>query len=245
MKKLVLLVGIMMVMSAVVPSIRGNNALTSNDVGKMVNDNVTFSNSTLSVPDAVDLGLSVKWASFNLGATKPEEYGDYYAWGETEPYYLSLDPVVWKDGKSSGYDKYSYIWCTPEIPVTFTKYPESGKCVLDLEDDAAYMTLKGNWRMPTNEEFIELITQCDWIQTSMNGIKGRRVIGPNGNSIFFPATGMYFGRRNDFRGKRGDYWSSSGGGIVANSMSFFTGNGSKTGTSPWHGLAIRPVYDDK
>ena len=64
-------------------------------------------------PDAIDLGLpsGLKWASFNLGASAPEEYGDYYAWGETEPYYNSQDALIWKEGKESGYSWASYKWC--------------------------------------------------------------------------------------------------------------------------------------
>ena len=114
----------------------------------------------IGTPVAVDLGLSVKWAWFNLGASLPEEYGDYYAWGETEPYYSSLDPLTWKDGKEAGYYWLSYKWCMGSGD-TMTKYcTEStytygyngftdGKTVLNLEDDAAHVNLGGKWRMPT------------------------------------------------------------------------------------------------
>ena len=172
------------------------------------------------VPEAIDLGLpsGIKWASFNIGASKPEEYGDHYAWGETEPYYSSQDPLTWNEGKEAGYDWPSYKWCMGEYD-TMTKYcsnSSSGysgftdnKTVLDPEDDVAYANLGGKWRMPTDEEFTELSNNCTWEWTSMNGINGRKVTGPNGNSIFFPAAGGCFESSLNDAGSYGYYWSSS------------------------------------
>ena len=139
------------------------------------------------VGEAVDLGLSVKWASFNVGATSPEDYGWYFAWGETEP-------------------KSNYCWSTYFDSVNgnssnFTKYATNKKTQLDPEDDAAHVNWGGDWRMPTKTEQDELRTNCTWTWTTQNGVIGYKVTSKvNGNSIFLPATGY----RID-----GNYWSSS------------------------------------
>ena len=174
--------------------------------------------SGMPVPEAVDLGLpsGLKWASFNLGASKPEEYGDYYAWGETEPHYVSLDPLIWK----TGLDRYywtTYKWCmgTEE---TLTKYCHDAsygyegftddKVVLDPEDDAAAVHLHGGWHMPTKADRDELRYHCTWEWTSVNGVSGYLATGPNGNSIFLPAAGSWSSGNSD-EGISGGYWTSS------------------------------------
>ncbi|MBR0053524.1 MAG: leucine-rich repeat protein [Bacteroidales bacterium] len=169
-------------------------------------------------PEIVDLGLpsGVKWASFNLGASSPEEVGDYFAWGETEPYYSSLDPLTWKEGKEAGYDWPSYQWCTGTSPnITFTKYTYFGefrdyKQVLDPEDDAAAVHLGGLWRMPTAAEFKEMLEKCMHEQVSVSGMTGWKITGPNGNSIFLPAmTGWWMGQELRYTDTEGEYWSST------------------------------------
>ena len=140
----------------------------------------------------VDLGLSVKWATCNVGAIQPEEFGDYFAWGEVEP-------------------KPTYNWDTYKYydGSNFTKYTGSDKTVLDSEDDAATANWGGAWRMPTKAEQDELRNNCTWDWTTQNGVKGYKVTGPNGNSIFLPAAGyMNEGTLYD-AGSYGDYWSSS------------------------------------
>ena len=169
------------------------------------------------IPDCVDLGLSVCWASCNLGAGKPEEYGDYYAWGEIERYYSSQDPLTWKDGKT-GYNWASYKWCNGSSS-TFTKYNTSSsygtvdnKTVLEPEDDVAHVKLGGKWRMPTDAEWTELREKCTWTWvTNYNGsgINGRLVKATNGNSIFLPAAGYRRGTCLNDAGSYGFYWSSS------------------------------------
>lgn len=158
----------------------------------------------------VDLGLSVKWATCNIGADKPEDFGDYFAWGETSPYYESLDPLVWKEGKERGYnrnsasDNYndrSIVFGTkqPAPASTSAKYSiETGaKQQLDPEDDAAHVNWGDNWRMPTIEECQELVDNCTWKATTRNGVKGYDVISKtNGNSIFIPTAGTYVGFSN-------------------------------------------------
>ena len=177
-------------------------------------------NSEMPIPEPVDLGLpsGLKWASFNLGASKSEEYGDYYAWGEIEPYYYSLNPLSWNEGKEAGYAWPSYKWCMGS-GTTLTKYCSDSSygyngfmdnnIVLDLEDDAAFQTLGDNWRMPTIKEWAELKSSCSWDWTSINGVFGRKVTGPNGNSIFLPAAGIISDTSRDYSGLIGMYWSSS------------------------------------
>ena len=174
--------------------------------------------SDLAVPELKDLGLSVKWASFNLGATKTGECGYYYAWGETEPYHSSLSPLAWKAGKGSGYDWPSYQWCKGNS-YTMTKYSiishygyngyTDGKTVLDLQDDAVHSNFGGKWRMPTAEEYDDLLLKCTWTWTTQNGVSGYRVTGPNGNYIFLPAAGRLNGTTLMDAGTCGFYWSSS------------------------------------
>ncbi len=210
-----------------------------------------------SVPEAIDLGLpsGLKWASCNLGASKPEEYGDYYAWGETETYYFSQDPLVWKEGKEAGYSWSSYEWYIEGDSSGLTKYcnrSRSGyngftdtKTVLDTEDDAAHVCLGGHWRMPTSAEWEELMDKCTWIWTTQNGVKGKLVTASNGNSIFLPAAASWSGTSLGYVGSFGSYWSSSldtgtptaALGVYLNSPSARKESFARCGGHP-----IRPVY---
>ena len=160
--------------------------------------------------EAVDLGLSVKWATCNIGATKPQEYGDYFAWGET----VSKSDYRWK----------TYKWCKGGSETNLTKYNTSSKLgavdnkiLLDSEDDVASVKWKGGWRMPTYEEFNELKSKCTSTWTddyNGTGVSGRvftsRLSGYESRSIFLPVAGCYmYGVSKDSEGKRGYYWSSS------------------------------------
>ena len=213
--------------------------------------------------DMVDLGLpsGLLWATCNLGATKPEEYGDYFAWGETEPYYVSLNPLVWKEGKESGYDWPSYKWCMG-LYYQLTKYCTEStilsfgyngfmddKTILDPEDDAAHVRLGGKWRIPTDAEWTELREKCTWRWTSLYGIYGREVTGPNGKSIFLPASDEWNGTTfNDSTYSFGLYWSSS---LYTDSpdsaffVSFYSGQVGRYANPRCYGFSIRPVYDGK
>ena len=151
----------------------------------------------------VDLGLpsGIKWATCNVGANSPEEYGGYYAWGETE--------------EKEDYGWETYKWCNGSEN-TMTKYCTNSrygtvdnKTVLDPEDDVAHVKWGGDWRMPTTEEQEELINNCTWEWTALNGVNGYRVTGPNGNSIFLPAAGLREDTDVCNRGIFGYYWSSS------------------------------------
>ena len=187
---------------------------------------------------AVDLGLpsGTLWADRNVGADSPEAYGDYFAWGETEP--------------KENYDWRTYKWCQGSHD-TQTKYCTSrsygtvdNKTVLDLEDDAAYVNMGKDWRMPTYDELNELRNNCTWTWTTQSGTKGYRVTGPNGNSIFLPAAGY----RNDSglssSGSYGDYWSASlgeSGPRFARALYFHSGDCSTSNDDRCYGLTVRAV----
>ncbi|MBQ9640127.1 MAG: hypothetical protein IJV06_00975 [Bacteroidaceae bacterium] len=151
----------------------------------------------------VDLGLSVKWATMNVGASSPEDYGDYFAWGETT---TKKPPYNWANYKFGNH-------------YTLTKYCTAENCgivdnktKLELCDDAASVNWGGTWRIPSIEEIKELQEKCTWTWTSLNGVNGMNVLGPSGKSIFLPAAGYYFYPDdewpNDVR-KSGAFWSNS------------------------------------
>ncbi|MBQ8542174.1 MAG: toll/interleukin-1 receptor domain-containing protein [Bacteroidaceae bacterium] len=155
----------------------------------------------IATTKVVDLGLSVKWAGWNIGATAPEEYGDYYAWGETTT--------------KSDYSWSTYIWCKGNDS-TMTKYCTNSKygtmdkrTILEPSDDVAYVKWGGSWRMPTNAEQDELCEKCEWEWTALNGVKGYKVTGPSGNSIFLPAAGFRNNTGLYRKGVEGVCWSSS------------------------------------
>ena len=146
----------------------------------------------------VDLGLSVKWANCNVGASSPEQTGLYFAWGETTGY--TADDVT------SGvrvFDMYSYN----EGPAA------SIDTDLTLEQDAAHVNMGGNWRMPTYDECQELIDNCDVVWTddyNGTGVAGKVFTSKvNGNSVFFPAAGVCDNSYVDNVGSNGFYWSAS------------------------------------
>ena len=148
----------------------------------------------IPVPEAVDLGLSVKWASFNLGATSLEEYGDYYAWGETEVKDVySLDTYKWHNNSSTS---------------LYFKYDGEDKFILDPEDDVARIKLGGDWHIPTYDEFRELDAYCSKKWITMNGIRGVLFTGRNGKTIFFPAGGFRHREWVSNAGIEGRYWAN-------------------------------------
>ena len=183
-------------------------------------------------PEAVDLGLSVKWASTNVGATTPEEYGNYFAWGETEPKF--------------DYSWETYKWITGS-QLTFTKYNTrsdygtiDNKTTLDLEDDAARANKGGTWRMPTDAEWTELRNNCTWTWTNQNSINGYLVSASNGNSIFLPAAGARSGTSLSRVGSHISYWSSS---LDTDTPTFArcSLNSGQSRASRFNGYSVRPV----
>ncbi len=211
---------------------------------------------TLPVPDAVDLGLSVKWASANLGASKPDEAGGYFAWGETAPKAGVYDGKKYKFGEySNQMTKYNFSTVLSSTLRSIVEYsPQDCKEILDPEDDAAAVLLGGGWRMPTADELWELKTKCTWkrltiVIDSTESYVERRLLGYlitsnvpgyEANSIFLPAAGYI-----------SDYASfSSEGGLVSNkgyALCYWTstlGQSIGGGDRRWNGYTIRPVLDD-
>ena len=189
---------------------------------------------TIITGETVDLGLSVKWASHNVGATAPEEYGGYYAWGETE--------------EKSSYDWSTYKYCNGS-ETSMTKYCTSSsygtvdnKTILEPGDDVAHVKWGGSWRMPTLAEQQELLNNCTWQWTTLNGINGYRVTGPNGNSIFLPAAGYRYGTGVSRQGSVGDYWSCSLSSSAC-SLYFSSSYHYWCGSSRYNGRSVRPVCE--
>ena len=133
----------------------------------------------------VDLGLSVKWATCNVGASSPSDYGGYYAWGETRT-------------------KSEYTGDN-----STTSFIKMGDISGDSRYDAARANWGGTWRLPTQAEMQELIDKCTWTWTSQGGHNGYRVTGPNGSSIFLPAAGFRSVSSLNYAGYYGYYWSSA------------------------------------
>ena len=188
---------------------------------------------------AIDLGLpsGLKWASCNVGATAPEEYGGYYAWGETE--------------EKEDYSLSTYKYCNGSY-YSMTKYCTSSsygtvdnKTALEPEDDVAHVQWGGSWRMPTFNEIEELRNNCTWQWTTLNGVTGYRVTGPNGNSIFLPAASYRDGVEVYSQGSYGSYWSSSLNRSYSNSAYglFFSSSSYYYYVSRYFGHSVRPVSE--
>ncbi len=213
------------VVDGVVTGIAPGQAIISAKAGdKTATCTVTVTRSAVAY-EAVDLGLSVKWANKNLGAEFPENTGDYYAWGETEPKQeFSWNNYKWYDGSA------------------ITKYNlTDGFSTLLPEDDAANAALGGQWRLPLDEEFKELVTQCTWIQEG----DGTVVKGPNGNTIYIPLTGCM---DNEVRhANLGLYWTTTLSSEVYYSL-YYGGSGYSSYEVGWadkfYGMAVRPVYGE-
>jgi hypothetical protein len=199
----------------------------------------------MPIGEAVDLGLSVKWASFNVGASKPEDYGNYYAWGETET--------------KTNYSWFTYKYCNGSYNTLtkycdYSRYGNNGytdtKTTLTLEDDVAHVAWGGSWRMPTQAERNELnnSANCTWTWTTQNGVNGYLVTskktGHEGASIFLPAAGYRGGTSLDDVGSYGNYWSSSlrpydpnyAWGVNFNSRGYGANSNSR-----YIGQSVRPV----
>ena len=251
----------------------GNATITAKTVDGGYTASCSVTVLELPHPEAVDLGLSVKWATFNVGATKPEEYGDYFAWGETEPYYkygyAQSDNPVWKSGKEAGYDWSSYKWCDgPDDSLTKYNYDSSfgaidNNYVLDLGendgetiDDAARANWGGSWRLPTLENWQELMANCTWEWTddyNGTGIVGyvvtSNISGYTDKAIFLSlATSRYDTSIYDV-GTFGNYWSSSlcpdgeDGPLYAYFIEFDNTYVDTNSGSRCCGMSVRPVTD--
>lgn len=134
------------------------------------------------IPNAVDLGLSVKWASWNVGASSEEDYGKYFFWGD-------------RDTTRTDFD-------------TDRQFPDLGMFIEGTEYDVAHNMYGGAWRLPTQAELDELVGLCEWTWTTKNGVNGYVITGTNGASIFLPASGKYYLNKLQNVGYEGCYWSS-------------------------------------
>ena len=134
----------------------------------------------------VDLGLNsgTLWATCNVGAIRPEEYGDFFAWGETTPREeYTYENYKWWYFDESGYRNISKYNTKSNFG------PVDNKTELEPEDDAAYVNWGTLWRMPSLEQVVELVNSCSWQWTQKNGVIGHLLTGPNGNTMFLPAAG--------------------------------------------------------
>ena len=229
--------------------------------------------STLKMREYVDLGIivdrkKIKWATCNVGASKPEEYGDYFAWGATVPFYAeghSQDNPCsdWISGKTgynwasypfmqSGQSAWNYI-----TKYTFADEKNAGiwyggssfigdnKTVLDFEDDAARANWGGSWRMPTSAEMDALLALSgEWV--AYEDVNGYKFTGGNGKTLFLPAAGCRYDALFNFAGINGYYWSSSlheRGSDYAVSVLFRSGKAGSYDYLRYYGFSVRPVSD--
>ena len=199
--------------------------------------------------DAVDLGLpsGTLWASCNVGAANPWDYGEYFAWGETTP--------------KAVYDWPSYKYAkdaTSSTSKSFTKYcqdAESGYngysdklTVLENIDDAATANWGAEWSTPTMTQWQELHNNCTWTWTTIKNVNGYEVKGKNGKKIFIPAAGSKSGAKSSGVGERGSYWSANiarslyNASQVGFASNYAHGQGSNERAS---GQPVRPVQTKK
>ena len=184
----------------------------------------------------IDLGLSVRWADINVGATTPEEFGWFVAWGETRP----KDDYSWS----------TYKYCNGQ-QTSLTKYCTNpnygtvdGLVRLEPSDDAATIQWGHPWRTPTANEVEELVNQCIWTWTTIGDVNGYRVTGPNGNSIFLPTAGYRYDRRIGGVGTFAGYWASEceEEDPYDATRLYFDSNGYEViGYGRWTGRNVRPV----
>ncbi|MBO4875098.1 MAG: InlB B-repeat-containing protein [Bacteroidales bacterium] len=223
-----------------------NTAANGSGTGYVNMQEITISaNITLyaqwSTHEFVDLGLpsGTKWATSNVGSDTPEGYGDYFAWGETTP--------------KETYNWSTYRYCNGDYN-KLTKYCNNAEygndgftdalTTLEASDDAATANWGAGWRMPTREEFYELINNCTITWTTQNGVNGRLFTGPNGNSIFLPAAGGRSGSSLYGVGSGGYYWSSSldtDDPDYAWNLVFNSGGYGMYSYDRYYGLSVRPV----
>ena len=206
-----------------------------------VNKEITVAENTINGHECVDLGLpsGTKWATCNVGADKPEEFGNHYAWGETE----TKEDYSWS----------TYKWCNGSYD-KITKYCSNSsygrvdnKRKLELSDDVARKQWGSSWRLPTKAEFEELLNNCTWTWTEQNGVKGYKVTSKkNGNSIFLPAAGWRGGTSLSYQGTYGNYWSSTPRESNSNhaySLYFSSGYHRTDWNDRNYGQSVRPVSE--
>ena len=198
-------------------------AYATNEFGTAYGEEVSFTTVERNANgyEYIDLGLSVKWATCNVGATLPEEYGDYFAWGEITT-------------------KAEYTGSNSMTNVSMNDIAGNAQY------DAATANWGGTWRMPTSNELNELRTKCTWTWTTQNGVKGYKVTGPNGNSIFLPAAGYRSGSSLYYAGSDGYYLSSTPYESISDFVYYLYFSSAKRNMyylSRYDGRSVRPVLE--
>ncbi len=192
--------------------------------------------------ECVDLGLpsGTLWSTMNIGASSPEDYGDYFAWGETTPKDVyDWSTYKWCEGSDSTLTKYC----------TISNYGYNGfvdnKTELDPEDDAATAAWGAEWRMPSLEQIQELIDNCTTEWTTRNGVNGRLFTSNiNSASVFLPAAGVRWDSELNLAGSHGNYWSRtlySGSPSHACYLNFYSGNVGASNVDRYYGQSVRAV----
>lgn len=153
-------------------------------------------------PHMVDLNLpsGTLWACCNIGAHAPEEYGDYFAWGETE---------VKNVYNNETYQYYNHARGFEDLGSDISSVKKGGLASGTIHHDVAHFKWDGLWHMPTEEKYKELINYCSFTWTSVNGVYGGLFTGRNGEKIFFPAAGAHWDNYAFGQGDTGSYWSSN------------------------------------
>lgn len=213
---------------------------------------------TINGHEWVDLGLpsGLKWAICNVGALKPEDYGSYFAWGETSPKdEYKLENYKFRETGDSddnlAFNKYNaisngwtvYLFSNEEV---IGRSFVDDKNKLDLSDDAARQNWGGSWRIPTNTEMNELREECNWEWTTLEGKQGYKVTGMNGKSIFLPAAGYRSGTDFIDDSSCGYYWSSSlseYGSDLARGVYFDSEFVNRNDSERYYGFLVRPVTE--
>ena len=188
----------------------------------------------------VDLGLSVLWAAYNVGATTPEEYGGFYAWGETEEKSIyTEDNYKYSYKNWYGNNHWEWNWA----------YDHIGYEISGTSYDVAHVKWGDSARMPTLEEVNELICNCTFTRSTLNGIVGDYAIGPNGNSIFLPSAGSRIADSPNYESRRGNFWTSTRYGGSMESHAFYlecteSWGGTQGSSIRDVGRSVRPVKDN-
>ena len=192
--------------ATMIADVNGDGAVNIADINAIISIIIDGPAEEEEEDEYVDLGLpsGTLWATRNIGANSPEEYGDYFAWGETTP----KDVYTVQTYKWGGYDSDGHFYLSKYNSISGYGTIDN-KNELDPEDDAAYVNWGAAWRMPSQEQIQELINNCTWKWTQSNGVNGMLFTGPNGNTLFLPAAGIYDSGDNSFlnEGSIGEYWS--------------------------------------
>ena len=218
MKKILFTAITLMLLGGAMISCGGDDDISDNPPVNPIDPNNGSNNNNNSVPEgveAVDLGLSVKWASVNIGATSKEQFGDFYAWGETstkstytlDNYQFYLTGYVDKDGVKIDSAYYERLGNAVNIEIDGKQYPTYD--IAGTKYDVAHVKWGGKWRLPTYKEMKELKEKCAWKWASINDFYGYKVTGKDGKFIFLPAAGFGSSKGISGNNNQGNYLSST------------------------------------